>query len=152
MSENNWRESLFYEQKNGYDLVDAEETKLIYAYCEGYKRFMDAARTEREAVKTGIELAEEEGFVPYAPGMALKAGDKVRVSVSSAAMASGARAEAELAFDEKTSVSDSIKANQAGYLPDSIKFARLGRWLGTMPKGALDFPAAPRVLPVNLVL
>ncbi len=77
-------------------------------------------------------------------GTPLKAGDKVRVSVSSAAMASGARAEAELAFDEKTSVSDSIKANQAGYLPDSIKFARLGRWLGTMPKGALDFPAAPR--------
>ena len=77
MSENNWRESLFYEQKNGYDLIDAEETKLVYAYCEGYKRFMDAARTEREAVKTGIELAEEEGFVPFVPGMALKAGDKV---------------------------------------------------------------------------
>ena len=69
MSENNWRESLFYEQKNGYDLIDAEETKLVYAYCEGYKRFMDAARTEREAVKTGIELAEAEGFVPFVPGM-----------------------------------------------------------------------------------
>ena len=77
MNEKNWRESLFYEQKNGYDLIDAEESKLVYAYCEGYKRFMDAARTEREAVKTGIELAEEEGFVPFVPGMALKAGDKV---------------------------------------------------------------------------
>ncbi len=76
-------------------------------------------------------------------GRPLKAGDKVRVSVSSAAMASGATAEAELAFDERASVSDSIKANQAGYLPDAIKFARLGRWLGTMPKGALDFPAPP---------
>ena len=60
MNEKNWRESLFYEQKNGYDLIDAEESKLVYAYCEGYKRFMDAARTEREAVKTGIELAEDE--------------------------------------------------------------------------------------------
>ena len=77
MSEKNWREDLFYEQKNGYDLIDAEETKLVYAYCEGYKRFMDAARTECEAVKTGIELAEDEGFVPFVPGMALKAGDKV---------------------------------------------------------------------------
>ena len=77
MSEMNWRESLFYDQKNGYDLIDAEETKLVFAYCEGYKRFMDAARTEREAVKTGIELAEEEGFVPFVPGKALKAGDKV---------------------------------------------------------------------------
>ena len=77
MSEMNWRESLFYDQKNGYDLIDAEETKLVFAYCEGYKRFMDAARTEREAVKTGIELAEQEGFVPFVPGKALKAGDKV---------------------------------------------------------------------------
>ena len=77
-------------------------------------------------------------------GTPLKTGDKVRVSVAPAAMAAGAAAEAELAFDERASVSDSIKANQAGYLPDSIKFARLGRWLGTMPKGALDFPAAPR--------
>lgn len=77
-------------------------------------------------------------------GTPLKTGDKVRVSVSSDAMASGATAEAELAFDERASVSDSIKANQAGYLPDAIKFARLGRWLGTMPKGALDFPAPPK--------
>ncbi len=76
-------------------------------------------------------------------GTPLKTGDKVRVSVSPAAMASGATAEAELAFDERASLSDSIKANQVGYLPDAIKFARLGRWLGTMPKGALDFPSAP---------
>ena len=69
MSEKNWRESLFYEQKNGYDLIDAEETKLAYAYCEGYKRFMDAARTEREAVKVSIGIAEENGFVPFVPGM-----------------------------------------------------------------------------------
>ena len=76
-------------------------------------------------------------------GTPLKAGDRVRVSVSPSAMAAGAAAEAELAFDEKSSVSDSIKANQAGYLPDAIKFARLGRWLGTMPKGALDLPSPP---------
>ena len=76
-------------------------------------------------------------------GTPLKTGDKVRVSVAPAAMAAGAAAEAELAFDERKSVSDSIKANQAGYLPDAIKFARLGRWLGTMPKGALDLPAPP---------
>ena len=72
-----WREDLFYEQKNGYDLIDAEETKLVYAYAEGYKRFMDAARTEREAVRVSIELAEEQGFRAYTPGMALTAGDKV---------------------------------------------------------------------------
>ncbi len=75
--EKDWRESLFYEQKNGYDLIDSEETKLVYAYAEGYKRFMDAARTEREAVRVSIQLAEEAGFKAYEPGMDLKAGDKV---------------------------------------------------------------------------
>ena len=46
-------------------------------YCEGYKKFLDDAKTEREAVKAAIALAEEQGFVPYVRGMALKAGDKV---------------------------------------------------------------------------
>ena len=77
MNENMWRDSLFYEQKNGYDLIDAEETKLAFAYCEGYKRFIDEAKTEREAVKIGIELAREQGFVPFVPGMKLESGSKV---------------------------------------------------------------------------
>ena len=75
-------------------------------------------------------------------GAPLKAGDKVRVSVAATAMAAGATAEAELLFDERTSVSDVIKANQVGYLPDAAKDARIGRWLGSA--GALDFPEAPR--------
>ena len=81
MSENReWREKLFYEQKNGYDLIDAEEAKLAYAYCEGYKQFLNAARTEREAVKEAISMAEEAGFVPYEYGMTLQPGTKVYCS------------------------------------------------------------------------
>ena len=72
-----WREKLFYQQKNGYDLIDAEESRLAFAYCEGYKQFLNASRTEREAVREAISIAESEGFVPYVPGMALKAGDRV---------------------------------------------------------------------------
>lgn len=72
-----WREKLFYQQKNGYDLIDAEESRLAFAYCEGYKQFLNASRTEREAVREAIAIAEAEGFVPYVPGMALKAGDRV---------------------------------------------------------------------------
>ena len=75
-----WREKLFYEQKNGYDRIDAEEAKLAYAYCEGYKQFLNTARTEREAVKAAIELAEEAGFVPYEYGMTLQPGAKVYYS------------------------------------------------------------------------
>lgn len=81
MSENReWREKLFYEQKNGYDLIDAEEAKLAYAYCEGYKQFLNAARTERETVKEAIAMAEEAGFVPYEYGMTLQPGTKVYCS------------------------------------------------------------------------
>ena len=72
-----WREKLFYQQKNGYDLIDAEESRLAFAYCEGYKQYLNASRTEREAVREAIAIAEAEGFVPYVPGIALKAGDRV---------------------------------------------------------------------------
>ena len=75
-----WREKLFYQQKNGYDRIDAEESRLAFAYCEGYKQYLNAARTEREAVREAIAIAEAEGFVPFQPGMALKAGDRFYLS------------------------------------------------------------------------
>ena len=77
MEKSEWREKLFYEQKNGYDCIDAEESRMAFAYCEGYKRFLNDARTEREAVRAAIALAEAEGFVPFVPGMQLKPGDRV---------------------------------------------------------------------------
>ena len=49
-------------------------------YCEEYKRFLDAGKTERECVREGIRLAEAQGFRPYQRGMELKAGDKVYVN------------------------------------------------------------------------
>ena len=57
-----WKEKLFYQPKNGYDRIDAEQTGEIFAYAEGYKQFLNAARTEREAVKEAIRMAEAEGF------------------------------------------------------------------------------------------
>ena len=75
-----WKEKLFYRPKNGYDQIDAEQTGEIFAYAEGYKQFLDAARTEREAVKEAIRMAEAEGFVPYTFGMELQPGSKVYVN------------------------------------------------------------------------
>ena len=75
-----WKEKLFYQPKNGYDRIDAEQTGEIFAYAEGYKQFLDAARTEREAVKEAIRMAEAEGFVPYTFGMELQPGSKVYVN------------------------------------------------------------------------
>ena len=71
------KEALFLEKKNGYDRIDADTVAAIDDYCEGYKAFLGAGKTERECVDAAIALAEEQGFVPYVRGMALKAGDKV---------------------------------------------------------------------------
>ena len=71
------RSKLFYEQKNGYDLIDTAERIDAENYCRAYMRFLNECRIEREAVDFAIELAKEQGFVEYRPGMALKAGDKV---------------------------------------------------------------------------
>ncbi len=71
------RSKLFYEQKNGYDLIDTQERLKVEDYCKGYMEYLDKSRMEREAVANAIALAEEQGFVEYKPGMALKAGDKI---------------------------------------------------------------------------
>ncbi len=71
------REKLFYEQKNGYDLIGTDERIACEDYCAAYMRYLDASRTEREAVKNAIAEAGEAGFVPYVPGMALRPGMRV---------------------------------------------------------------------------
>ena len=72
-----YRDELFYQPKNGYDRLSSEEAGKVESYCEGYKAYLNDARTEREAVNEAVALAEREGFVEYVPGMELKTGDKV---------------------------------------------------------------------------
>ena len=71
------RQKLFYEQKNGYDLIDTAERLAVEDYCRGYMAFLNEARMEREAVAKAAALAEERGFVPFEAGMELKPGMKV---------------------------------------------------------------------------
>ena len=73
----NLRDSLFFEPKNGYDLIGTEECVAVEEYCEGYKAYLNESRTEREAVANAIALAEAQGFVPFAPGMAVEPGMKL---------------------------------------------------------------------------
>ena len=71
------KEGLFYKRKNGR-LVSSEETlKNADEYCEGYKSFLNAAKTEREAVNTAVALAKEKGFTEFVYGKKYNAGDKV---------------------------------------------------------------------------
>lgn len=80
------RDELFNNPKNGYDRIDATEKKNVFDYCEDYKVYLDAAKTERLAVREGIKIAENAGFVEYTRGMALPAGTKVYQSVRGKAL------------------------------------------------------------------
>ena len=71
------QEKLFYTPKNGHDRIDAATRVAVEGYCEDYKAFLNTARTEREAVREAIRLAEERGFREFTPGMAVKPGDKL---------------------------------------------------------------------------
>ena len=71
------RSKLFYEQKNGYDLIDTHERIAVEDYSREYMDYLNRSRTEREAVVNAIAIAESKGFVPYVPGMELKPGMKL---------------------------------------------------------------------------
>ncbi|MGN1320864.1 MAG: aminopeptidase [Acutalibacteraceae bacterium] len=71
------KEKLFYEKKNGLLKADENTLEKMQEYCEGYKDYLNKAKTEREAVKTAIEMAKAKGFVRFEIGKTYKAGDKV---------------------------------------------------------------------------
>ena len=41
------RKALTYQRKNGYDCLQPGELEAIEVYCEGYKQYLDAGKTER---------------------------------------------------------------------------------------------------------
>ncbi len=71
------REQLTYKTKHGVTVLTAEEITAADNFCEGYKHYLDVAKTEREAVDEAVAMAIAAGFVPFDPKMPLKAGDKV---------------------------------------------------------------------------
>ena len=71
------KEALYMNRKNGGELLSAEELKKCDDFCEGYKAFLDSAKTEREAVDTAIALAEAKGFIPFDSEKKYEAGAKV---------------------------------------------------------------------------
>ena len=71
------RNSLLAAPKNGYARLSAQERQEMEAFARGYAAFIDACKTEREAVTWTVEALKEHGFVELVPGRALKPGDKV---------------------------------------------------------------------------
>ena len=68
---------LLISRKNGFFDVTDEVVGKADAFCEPYKAFLNAAKTEREAVAYAIEHAEAAGFVPFDKQKAYQPGDKV---------------------------------------------------------------------------
>jgi len=80
------KDELFYTKKNAYDSISEEEISLADGYCEEYKRFLDAAKTERESVTEAVRLAAISGFVPLTRDTELKTGSKVYMNVAGKAL------------------------------------------------------------------
>lgn len=68
---------LAYERTNVYEKADKKTMDAIFSYADEYKKFIDAAKTEREACAYVVKEAEKHSFKPYEFGTKLKAGDKV---------------------------------------------------------------------------
>ncbi len=70
------QKELSYHKQNYYELADKAERKAIFAYADGYMKFLDAAKTEREACDFAVRTAQKAGFTEFRFGDALHAGDK----------------------------------------------------------------------------
>lgn len=74
------KKSLCYTPKSGRQTSDEKTLAAADEYCEGYKAFLNQAKTEREAVKAAVAKAESKGFQPFIYGKTYKAGDKVYIN------------------------------------------------------------------------
>ena len=66
-------------QNDHFMKVHDGELAAADAFCEGYKQFLQTAKTERECNKAILAKAEQLGFVPFDPFGSYKPGDKVYV-------------------------------------------------------------------------
>ena len=69
-------DELSYDKKNYFEVASEEERTAMFDYAEGYKAFLDAAKTEREACTEAVRLAKQAGFTEFKFGDKLSAGDK----------------------------------------------------------------------------
>lgn len=68
---------LAYKRTNVYEKADEKLLKEIFDYSEGYKRFLDEGKTEREACAYAKNAAIAAGYKPFSFGQKLQPGDKV---------------------------------------------------------------------------
>ncbi len=78
---------VLYHQENGWLKINKSEHKHIFSFCDGYRNFLSNVKTERQANRKGIDLAEKNGFRNLSELIdkkkKLTLGDKVYISLSS---------------------------------------------------------------------
>ena len=70
------KNSLLAAPKNGFARLTAEDRIGMENHAKGYAAFIDACKTEREAVTWSVQVLKDHGFGELVPGMELKPGDK----------------------------------------------------------------------------
>ena len=68
---------LTLQKRNAWEVWDEKTKQSAFKFSEGYKKFLNQSKTERETVAASIELAKRVGFKDMAGVKSLKAGDKV---------------------------------------------------------------------------
>ena len=71
------KNELFYKPKHAVNVITESEVTKADAFCEGYKQFLNGAKTEREATEIVKNDAINRGFEEFDPYKQYKAGDKV---------------------------------------------------------------------------
>ncbi len=77
MEDKNQSKGESYESKHVWDCLDEAARQDVMEFCERYREFLNAARTEREAVDTIIARAEIGGFTPLTEQSRLVPGSRV---------------------------------------------------------------------------
>ncbi len=73
-------EKLSYSTKNAWEKTSEDEKDKAFEFCEGYKSFLNKAKTEREFTNEVVKLAEEKGFISInsiTSGKKIKPGTKI---------------------------------------------------------------------------
>ena len=68
---------LLYTKETVYKKAGKAIVDEAFAYAEGYKAFLDAAKTERESVREAISMLSAKGFKEYKLGDAISKGDRL---------------------------------------------------------------------------
>lgn len=73
-------DKLLFPRRNASDVLSANECKAADDYCREYIAFLNTAKTEREAVKAALAMAQNDGCKAWEKGMSLSYGDRVYAS------------------------------------------------------------------------